>query len=66
MHHTTGSPIAIGFVAWPLVIGQFHHGVTVMAKGNNAQGKDRKKAKAGGKKAAKAAPAKPAPQGKKG
>jgi|GraSoiStandDraft_5_1057265.scaffolds.fasta_scaffold1093375_2 hypothetical protein len=37
-----------------------------MAKGNNAQGKDRKKAKAGGKKAAKAAPAKPAPQGKKG
>ncbi len=32
-----------------------------MAKGNNAQGKDRKKAKAAPKKDAKAAPKKPAP-----
>jgi hypothetical protein len=48
------------------MIEPFHHGAAVMAKGNNAQGKDRKKAKAGGKKATKAAPAKPAPPGKKG
>ena len=34
--------------------------VSIMAKGNNAQGKDKKKAKATPKKDAKAAPKKPA------
>jgi hypothetical protein len=34
--------------------------VRIMAKGNNAQGKDKKKAKAAPKKDAKAAPKKPA------
>jgi len=35
--------------------------VNIMAKGNNAQGKDRKKAKEAPKKGAKAAPKKAAP-----
>ena len=39
--------------------------VTVMAKGNNAQGKDKRKAKANPKKGAKGSPKKPAPTMKK-
>ena len=39
--------------------------VSIVAKGNNAQGKDKKKAKAAPKKDAKAAPKKPAPPKKK-